>query len=122
LNGASAGRTLSVSTYLVGEVLGIFGDDAAGELERRGIQRETLDDVQFVAVREVACDAAGRVADRIDDKRIAVPTADRMTAAARGDRGAGVDCYRACPPGIRRASRRLFESTVGDVITSVDVG
>ena len=35
---------------LVREVDGIFGDDAAGELERCGIQREALDDVQFVAV------------------------------------------------------------------------
>jgi hypothetical protein len=35
---------------LVREVDGIFGDDAAGELERCGIQREALDDVQFVAM------------------------------------------------------------------------
>ena len=35
---------------LVLEVDRIFSDDAAGELERCGIQREALDDVQFVAV------------------------------------------------------------------------
>jgi len=35
---------------LVGEVDGIVGDDAAGQLERGGIQREALDDVQSAAV------------------------------------------------------------------------
>ena len=34
----------------VREIEGIFGNDAAGELERCGIQREALDDVQFAAV------------------------------------------------------------------------
>ena len=35
---------------LVREVERIVGNDAAGELERCGIQREALDDVQLVAV------------------------------------------------------------------------
>src|SRR5262245_57958117 len=61
---------------LVHEVIGIFGDDVALELERRRIQRESLDDVQFVAVREVACQAAWGEADRVDDERVAVPAAD----------------------------------------------
>src|SRR5687767_6991865 len=49
---------------LVLEVQGILGDDAAGEFERRGIQRESLDDVQSVAVGEVACQATRLEADR----------------------------------------------------------
>src|SRR4029079_9198043 len=61
---------------LVDEVEGIFGDDAAGELERYRIQREALDDVQFVAVGECACQAARLEADSVDDERIAVPAAD----------------------------------------------
>ena len=37
---------------LVREVDGILGDDAAGELERCGIQREALDNVQLATVGE----------------------------------------------------------------------
>src|SRR5688500_5166313 len=37
---------------LIHEVEGILGDDVASEFEGRRIQRETLDDVQLVAVRE----------------------------------------------------------------------
>jgi hypothetical protein len=61
---------------LVREVHGIFGDDAANELEGYGIQREALDDVQFIAVRKVACQAAGLETNRVDDERVAVPAAD----------------------------------------------
>jgi hypothetical protein len=58
---------------LVREELGIVGDDVAGELQRRGIQREALDDVQLAAVREVACQGTRQQADRADDERIAIP-------------------------------------------------
>jgi hypothetical protein len=37
---------------LVHEVVGIFDDDVAGELEGCGVQREALDDVQLAAVRK----------------------------------------------------------------------
>src|SRR5687768_12478491 len=62
----------------VHEVVGVFGDDAAGELECRGIQREALHDVQFAAVREVARQATGQEAHRVDHERVAVPAADRV--------------------------------------------
>src|SRR6185503_16738888 len=63
----------------------LIRDLVALERGRLGIERETLDYMQLVAVRHRASKAARREADGVDDQRVAVPTADRVPRAARRD-------------------------------------
>jgi hypothetical protein len=70
---------------LVDEVGGVVRDVLAPQRERRGIEREPLDDVQLGAMSDGSGQAAGLEGDSVHDERIAVPAADRMPGAARRD-------------------------------------
>src|SRR5690606_21993293 len=80
----------------------IVRDEAAAKLPRLRIERELLDDVQLIAVRQPAVEEARPEADRVDDQRVAFPATDRMPGGARlgvggarphaqGDRAPGPD-------------------------------
>ena len=88
-NGTSDTKTTSEPVYWPLEEQRILRNPAPAQRAAVGIERETLDHVQLIAVGKPAVGGKNPrlESNRVDNQHVAVPAPDRVSGAARGDVG-----------------------------------